>query len=338
MPTSAPTPTPSSIPLRTWLTSVSTLVDDRRATSCDLARDLVAHGMYASPSRDPLREAGRIAEMARTDLGLAAAMLHHSQAAFMLDEAGAGQMVNGTLLWGMPGAGIRADEKTTRTAGWTLRGEVETCCQPPFSRIIYVVVDHERGHLLTVDLPDDEPPRTLRARGESGTTPATAEFDDTEATMRGRLGRDSLAHAITYGRLLEAAAWYGALTRLGDAMVATAPDEPGARSRHATTQLAEVDAILSATWGAIREGVSVWERGLSSMRTAHHHAARARTLTRLAASSVVFGYVPNEDVAAGVTGLSPTVREDLVAWMARGDLDEDAAVVAQALRTDGPSW
>jgi hypothetical protein len=120
----------------------------------------------------------------------------------------------------------------------------------------------------------------------------------------------------------------------GDGGVGHPPGGPQA----AMTHLAETDAMLSAIWGSIRDGVAVWERGLSSLRTARHHAARARTLTRLAASSVLFGYVPLEDEAARRTGLTPQVRESLVAWMARSDLDTDSKVVAEAVLQDGPSW
>lgn len=324
---------PAGLPLRSWLDSVSPLITERRTTSCDLARDLIAHGQYAHSRLDGLREAGRIAEMARTDLGLACAMLHHSQAVVMLQAAGAGQMVNGTLLWGLPGPGLRAEDAAPRT----LHGRVSACCAPPAGDAIYVVVDHKRGHLLTVDLVGDQPVGASRSHGASSSTaPASVELDGAQAVPRGRLSPDSLAHCVVYGRLLEAAAWYGALTRLCDGTLAT--PHSGHGDEHATTHLAETDAVLSATWGAIRDAVSVWERGASSLRTARHHAARARTLTRLAASSVVFGYVPVEDAASRHGGPAPALRESLVAWMARSDLDADARVVADAVRTDGPSW
>lgn len=333
MPTLTKPSSPSSVPLRSWLDAVSPLIVDRRATSGDLARDLIAHSPQVGAGRDPVREAGRIAEMARTDLGLAAAMLHHSQAAYMLDEAGAGYVVNGTLLWGFTGTGLQVDAGPA----WTVSGCLETCCEPPAGHAVYVVVDHDRGHLLSVDLAAGRP-GSVHPRCRVGSSPAAVSFDGATAVLRGRLGADSLAHAVTYGRLLETAAWYGALTRLGDALVATEAGRVAVNDRQAVTRLAEIDAVLSSTWGAIRDGLGVWERGLSSMRTARHHAAQARTLTRLAASSVVFGYVPNEDAAAGAVGLPPAVREDLVAWIARSDLDADAGLVAESLVLDGPSW
>ena len=335
MPTSTRSSTPlPPLSLRDWLTSVSPLVTDRRATSCDLAKDLVSFGAYAGPGREPLREAGRIAEMARTDLGLAGAMIHHSQAAFMLDEAGAGQVVNGTLLWAMPGQGLRADPGTP----WRLHGRLDVCCEPPHTQAIYVVVDHERGQVLTVDLGESLCADAVRLPQRPGSSRSEVEVAGARAVQRGPISPDSLTRAIIYGGLLEAAAWYGALTRLGDAVVAAQAQEGGVDDRHTTTHLAEIDAILSATWGAIRDAVGVWERGRSSLRTARHHTARARTLTRLAASSVVFGFVPLEDAAARMAGCSPDAREQLVGWMARSDFASDADVVADALRTDGPSW
>jgi len=336
-------PTTSGPPLRVWLDSVSALISERRSNPQDLAHDLVAQDAFVSPRGNALRQAGRVAETARTDLSLACAVVHHSQAALLLGEAGAGQLVNGTLLWGLTGRGLHAH----RRSPVALDGRATTCCKPPTSDVLYVVVDRECGHLLTVDTDGDQPAGALATAAPASGTATVLELRRARAVVRGSISTHSVAHTLTYGRLLEAAAWYGALTRLADGMLSAfaasdADEEAGGDalggSRAAMTHLAETDAMLSAIWGSIRDGIAVWERGLSSLRTARHHVARARTLTRLAASSVLFGYVPLEDEAARRTGVTPEVRENLVAWMARSDLDTDSTVVAEAVLRDGPSW
>jgi hypothetical protein len=86
------------------------------------------------------------------------------------------------------------------------------------------------------------------------------------------------------------------------------------------------------------DAVSVWEWGPSAWATQVHHVVRARTLTRLAASSVLCSYPSIEDVVYGSGSASPAMREDLARWLGRDGSAGDSAVVADAVLAEGPSW
>jgi hypothetical protein len=193
---SAPTrsaPTTAALPLRVWLDSVSALISERRSNPRDLAHDLVAQDAFVSPRANALRQVGRIAETARTDLSLACAVVHHSQAALLLDEAGAGQLVNGTLLWGLTGPGLHVHPGSPTT----LDGRAVTCCEPPTSDVVYVVIDHECGHLLTVDMAVDQPAGSIATATAACSTATVLELTGATAVMRGSISTDSVAHALT---------------------------------------------------------------------------------------------------------------------------------------------
>lgn len=329
MPTS-PSLAPRS--LHDWLSAMSPLLSERRALPADLAHDLVAQGGSWNPRRNPLSVVSRTAETARLDLTLACAMTHHARAALLLDVCGAGQVVNGTLLWGMlgDGASARPGER------WTVSGSLETCCRPPEHNVIYVVLDHERGHVLTVTTDPEQ-------RGQVDVGPADPDgrarvaLVAAPARMRGPFTDETVTQVAAFGRVLEAAAWYGALTSLADALVARLRATGGEDAR-LRTNVAETDALLSAAWGSIRDATSVWERGPSSAATRVHHVARARTLIRVAATTVLSSYTPLEDGPSRGDRASPQLREELARWMGRAELDADSAVVAEAVLREGPSW
>jgi hypothetical protein len=326
-------PSLSPLPLHDWLAAMSPLLTERRARPADLAHDLVAQGGSWNPRRNPLAVASRTAETARLDLTLACAMIHHARAVLVLEACGAGRAVNGNLLWGLlePGASARPGD------GWTVSGSLESCCRPPEHSVTYVVLDHARGHVLTVAVNEPEQ-RTHVGVGASrpdGRVPV--ELVEAPAHMRGPFTDAVLNQAASFGRVLEVAAWYGALTSLADAVVAglrvASHDEKRLR-----TSVAEMDALLSAAWASIRDAVAVWERGPNAAATLVHHVARARTLTRVAAVTVLFAYTSIEDAASCGAGPSPNLREELARWMGRADLDADSAVVAETVLAEGPSW
>ena len=324
---------PSPLPLHDWLSAMSPLLSERRARPADLAHDLVAQGGSWNPRSGPLAVAGRMAETARLDLTLACAMTHHVRAALMLDVCGAGAVVNGTLLWGMLGTGACARPGE----GWTVSGSLDTCCLPPGQSLTYVVLEHERGHVLTVPVDDADQRRSVVVSGSAPDGRARIDFEAAPARMQGPVTDATLTQVEAFGRVIEAAAWYGALTSLADALVASLQVATIDKKR-LRTSVAEVDALLSASWAAIRDAVAVWERGPNAAATLVHHVARARTLTRVAATTVLFAYTALEDSAARGDGPSPQLREDLARWMGRADLDADSAVVAEAVLAEGPSW
>lgn len=326
-------PSLSPLPLHDWLSAMSPLLSERRARPADLAHDLVAQGGSWNPRRNPLAVASRTAETARLDLTLACAMIHHARAALVLDVCGAGQVVNGNLLWGLlePGASARPGDV------WTVSGSLETCCRPPAHNVTYVVLDHARGHVLTVAMnePEQRAHVVVRASRPDGRVPV--ELVEAPARMRGPFTDAVLSQAASFGRVLEVAAWYGALTSLADAVLAGLR-VAGRDEMRLRTSVAEMDALLSAAWASIRDAVAAWERGPNAAATLVHHVARARTLTRVAATTVLFAYTPIEDAANRGVGSSPNLREELARWMGRADLDSDSTVVAEAVLSEGPSW
>lgn len=326
-------PSPSPLPLHEWLSAMSPLLSERRARPADLAPDLVAQGGSWNPRHNPLAVASRMAETARLDLTLACAMTHHVRAALLLDVCGAGAVVNGTLLWGLLGTGAFARPAD----GWTVSGSVQTCCRPPEQSLTFVVLDHERGHLLTVGTDDADQRGRVVVGGPASDGGARVDLAAAQARMWGPFTGTMLARVDSFSRVLEAAAWYGAVTSLADALVAGLRTSTGDEQR-LRTSVAEADALLSASWAGIRDATSVWERGPNATATLLHHVARARTLTRAAATTVLFAYTSLEDAAARGDGPSPQLREDLARWMGRANLDADSAVVAEAVLREGPSW
>lgn len=334
-------PTSSApVPLRDWLTTAGTLLEERRAHPRDLVENLVAQGGSWSPRDGLVFVAGRVAEAARTDLRLACALIHHVTGVMLLDSGGAGAPPGGDLLAGSvestiassPVPGHPATVSSARRV--VSSGQVRLCCPPAAHDGTLIVLDRSRRVLAVPMVQDDGGSVTVRRDRPDGWR---IELSSAPAVAYAALPEALDQHVHTLCAVLEAAAWYGALTRLGDGLLAQVQHQ-GLDDHAALVRTAEVEAILGATWGSIRDAATVWQRGQSSVRTAAHSAARARTLTRMAASSVLFSYVPIEDDVARQQRVSVESRERLVRWLGRGDPHEDARALAALLVDEGPSW
>lgn len=326
------------------LTTAATLVRDRHAEPRNVAQLLLAHGPW-DPSRGPLAVASRLADVARASLPLACAMTHHARGLLMMTTGRASTDPCETA-WDLTDADVLARPGP----GWTVTGEAVTCCPPPDRDVRFVVLSRHHGHVMSVpaavvshdgqqtraaDSSEDSTPSTIGVVTKPGGS-ATVSFREAAARVHGPYSEELLARAAVISDLLEAAAWYGALTRIADGLVAADGDD-WSGDRIPDLALAEADALLGATWVAIREGAGLWERG-SNGTTATHHTARARTLTRTAAATLLAGYVPDEYAHARRDPGSAEAREQLVAWMGRRPWASDIEVVAATLRREGPSW
>jgi hypothetical protein len=339
---------PTPVSLRDWLTSVSSLLDDRRVQPGELAHDLVLLSGSWNPVDGASLLAGRVAETARTDLRLACTMIHHAAGSALLGYAGrthASASTDDSLLVGLTDVAHVSGGTTDAAATVRVTGSVGLCCEPGRDDTTLVLVEDVRERVLVVPIAERAAGVAVTRR-PGGTL--RLDLDDAGATALAPLRPPRLEQVRLITGVLEAAAWYGALTRLADRLLEQARVEAGdtdaaaggagARRADAGGRLAEVETILSSTWGAVRDAVAVWERGESSLLTARHHAARARMMARLAATSVMFGYVPHEDEAAGSGRLPPALREHLVGWLGRSDASADEAAVTTSLLRDGPSW
>lgn len=340
------TPSGPAPAVRDWLLSTAMLLRDRRAEPRNAAQFLLAQGGEWNPLRAPLAAPGRIADTARASLPLAGAMIHHCQGSLLLAMSGSRLGEAGELMWNL----TNADLVVRPGPPWSVTGQSATCCPPPDRDVRFVVLSREHGHVLSVHAPagDDI---TTAVPGAEITKPAArrpvrvaqhrpdrtvVSFDTAAATVHGPYSEEMLVRAAVMRDLLEAAAWYGALTRIADGLVATAND--GGSDDHGTDLvLAETDALLGATWAAIHDAARLWERG-AGIAAARHHTARSRTLARTSAATLLAGYVPDEHEHARRDPGSSEAREQLVAWMSRRAWTADIDVVARSLRTDGPSW
>jgi hypothetical protein len=211
------------------------------------------------------------------------------------------------------------------------------------------VLSRAHGHVLSVQVPElDEQPRASNGSQTSGDTVrrpmrvseqlhgrTAISFDEAAARVHGPFSPEMLARTAVMGDMLESAAWYGALTRIADGLVSASRADDMAD--HGNLALAEADALLSATWAAIREAAHLWDRG-GSISTALHLTARARTLARTSAATLLAGYVPDEYQHARRDPGASESREYLVAWMSRRAWSVDIDIVAGSLRSEGPSW
>lgn len=339
------TPAPAPTPLVSdWLTSASQLVLERRAEPRSVAQMLLEQGGEWNPARRPLAVAGRIAETARASLPLACTMIHHARGALMLSLCGTSELCPTQMLWDL------GDDNLVMDVGppWTVTGHATCCCAPPDSDVQYVVMSHRLGHAVCVPTTaTDESPYPADRQADPSRRPVTVvDCTDGGATVRlqaapaqvhGAFAHETLTQVAVMGRLLEASAWYGALTRLADGLLAT-PEPDGRAGQSANLVLAEADALLSSSWAAIREAVTLWEHGAPSADSAEHHTARARTLARSTAATLLFGYVHDEYDHARRDPGAADAREQLVSWLRRRDWAGDSDVVAAGLRQDGPSW
>lgn len=329
------TPAPASA---YWLSAAATLLQERRAEPRTVAAFLLGERGHWDPSRGPLAVAGRIADTARASVMLACAMTHHARGALLLTMAGVEGRDPSQLLWDLTSADLEVDVGSP----WTVTGQAGTCCAPPDQDVRYVVLSRRHGHVLSVpaaaptrgDLP---PAGSAPAIAERAQGTATVSLHRAPARVHGPYSEAMLARAEVMSDLLETAAWYGALTRIADGLVAVVGDGwDGADVP--TLVLAEADALLSSTWGTIREAIGLWERGSTSVLAARHLAARARTLARTSAATLLAGYVADEYEHARRDPGAAEAREELVAWIGRRPWVDDVDVVVATLRQEGPSW
>ena len=327
------------------LAAAATLVRDRRSEPRSVAHLLLGHGGQWDPSRGALAVVSRVVDTARASLPLACAMTHHARGSLMLSGAGVCLDDPEELTWALSGAELDARPD----AGWFVTGRADTCCPPPDRDVRFVVLSRRLGNVLSVPVAaiDSATPSSDAGDSRGGTGSSisvatrpggetTVSFDAAHATVHGPYSQELLDRAAVMADLLEAAAWYGALTRIADGLVATDAEEwPGHRVPDLT--LAETDALLGATWASIRDGVGLWERDGRGGAT-EHHTARARTMARTSAATMLAGYVPDEYAHARRDPGAAEAREQLVAWMSRRPWATDIDVVASALRREGPSW
>jgi hypothetical protein len=272
-------------------------------------------------------------------------MMHHARGLLMLSAAGASRAHPDELTWALG----HADLETRLDTTWSVSGSATTCCPPPDRDVRFVVLSHRLGHVLSVPVASvaSHGPASTAGPAASSAAPAigldtspggatTVSFDRAAATVHGPFSQEMLERASVMADLLEAAAWYGALTRIADGLVATDTDD-WAGSRVPDLTLAEADALLGATWASIREGVGLWERD-GRGDAAMHYTARARTMARTSAATMLAGYVHDEYTHARRDPGAADAREQLVAWMGRRSWSADIDVVATALRREGPSW
>lgn len=340
------TPTAPAPAVRDWLLSTAMLLRDRRAEPRNAAQLLLTQGGEWNPLRAPLVAPGRIADTARASLPLACAMIHHCQGSLLLAMSGSRIGDSGELTWNL----TNADLVVRPGPPWSVTGETATCCPPPDRDVRFVVLSRDHGHVLSVDAPAGEDITTAAAGAEMSEPAArrsvrvaqhrpdrtVVSFDSAAARVHGPYSGEMLARTAVMRDLLEAAAWYGALTRIADGLVATANDG-GSEDHGPDLALAEADALLGATWAAIQDAARLWERG-PGLAVARHHTARARTLARTSAATLLAGYVSDEHEHARRDPGSSEAREHLVVWMSRRAWTADIDVVARSLRTDGPSW
>jgi hypothetical protein len=326
--------------------TAASLLRERRAEPRDAAQFLLTQGQEWNPVRAPHAVAGRIADTARASLPLACAMIHHSQGALLLSLSGGSTSDPGEMMWSLTGATVVA--RPARR--WSVTGRATTCCLPPDHDVRFVVLSRAHGHVLSVQAPDlvehsrvSNGPEMSRGTVRRGVRVSeklrgrtAISFDEAAARVHGPFSQEMLAQAAVMGDLLEAAAWYGALTRIADGLVAGSSADEGT-GKGPDVILAEADALLSATWAAIREAAHLWDRD-GSTTTARHHTARARTLARTCAATLLAGYVPNEHEHARRDPGASESREYLAVWMSRRSWTVDIDIVAGSLRSEGPSW
>ena len=336
----------SSLPVASQrLAAAATLVRERRAEPRSVAHLLLGEGGRWDPSRGPLAVVSRVADTARASVPLACAMTHHARGLLMLSAAGASSGHAEELAWALG----HADLETRLDTEWSVSGSATTCCPPPDRDVRFVVLSHRLGHVLSVPVMSQASNRPASTAGSAAssagptiglaTSPGgatTVSFDRAAATVHGPFSQEMLGRASVMADLLEAAAWYGALTRIADGLVATDIDDR-VGSRVPDVTLAEADALLGATWASIRDGVALWERD-GAGDGAVHYTARARTMARTSAATMLAGYVHDEYTHARRDPGATEAREQLVAWMGRRSWTADIDVVATALRREGPSW
>lgn len=329
----------------TRLAAAATLVRERRAEPRYVAHLLLGDGGQWDPSRGALAVVNRVTDTARASLPLACAMTHHVRGSLMLSAAGVPSDDREEMTWALG----EADLETRPDSGWSVTGSATTCCPPPDRDVRFVVLSHRLGHVLSVPMTAAASDGRPSAVGDvvGGARPAigltthpggetTVSFHAASATVHGPFSQELLGRVSVLADLLEAAAWYGALTRIADGLVAIdTDDEVGCRVPDLT--LAETDALLGATWASIREGVGLWERDGCGAATIHH-TARARTMARTSAATMLAGYVHDEYTHARRDPGAAEAREHLVSWMGRRPWSGDIDVVATALRREGPSW
>ena len=192
----------------------------------------------------------------------------------------------------------------------------------------------ERGHechLLTVQ------PDSTGVELQSGPTGWVVVLDGASAEVRRPFTADLLTHALQLRRLMETAAWYGGMTRFADGILA---DHGAGVDCQAVTghRLSEADAALSAVWGGIRDALTVWQRGSFARSATTHLVARARVTARMAAATMLCGFVGNEHAHSRRDPGVGDAREHLVAWLRRSDVGGDVADITAALADEGPSW
>ena len=337
--------TPPEPAVREWLSATASLLRDRRAEPRNAAQLLLLQGGEWNPSVAPLAVAGRIADIARASLPLACTMIHHCQGALLLALSGASTGDSGEMTWSLS----NADLDTRPGPRWSVTGTSTTCCPPPDQDVRFIVLSRSHGHVLSVRTPerDIETWPSPGSTTDSGPTRPTVRvteqrrgrimvsFDDAPARVHGPYSGEMLARTARMRDLMESAAWYGALTRIADGLLAASGDD-SADDPVSDLTLAEADALLGVTWSAIGEAVNLWQRGNSA--TAGHHIARARTLVRTSAATLLAGFVPGEYRHARRDPGVLEAREQLVGWMSRRPWTADIDVVARSLRCHGPSW
>jgi hypothetical protein len=325
--------TPSaSASLRGWLDAVADGILHRQIDPRDAARDLLETHVWQCPHEDPAHLVGQIAEIGRVHLPLACAVIHHAEGSLLWAQASGSRRQRTGLLWSLPQLGMEAIPGEP----WRVSGRTRVCCAPPDSGVTYVVPARREGVVMGVHPsgPDDDVATLLGTEDDR-----VLVLDKIPAHLVGSVTVPQLHESVLLSRLLECAAWYGAMTRLADGMLAVLADEEYQDERGTIeAHVAETDTMLHASWAAIRDAVAAWQRAGTSPHAAAHHVARARTLARLAATSVVFAYMPMEDAAARRLGNCPTNRLHLVEWLKRGNPAADASIVATSVLSDGPSW
>jgi hypothetical protein len=253
---------------------------------------------------------------------------------------------SGELTWNL----ANADLVVRPGPPWSVTGKTVTCCPPPEQDVRFVLLSRDHGHVLSIRAPEADGITTAAAGAElsepdAGRSVRVAQhrpdrtvvsFDTAAARVHGPYSGEMLARTAVMRDLLEAAAWYGALTRIADGLVATA-NNGDSEDHGPDLALAEADALLGATWAAIHNAARLWERW-AGIAVARHHTARARTLARTSAATLLAAYVPDEHEHTRRDPGSSEAREHLVAWMSRRAWTADIDVVARSLRTDGPSW
>jgi hypothetical protein len=146
-------------------------------------------------------------------------------------------------------------------------------------------------------------------------------------------------------RLLGAAGWYGAATRLADVLLELATKGAAEEHRVLPMRLAETDALLHASWTTLQEAAATHDQACSPSLLGHgcevttdFHVARARLLVRAATTSVVLGVLPHEYEVSPIDPGAPAVREALVEWLGADCEQVDTDLVAGTLIDEGPSW